>query len=266
MRVYALARIRRETSDALIAVLRADGEWVTSHLSVVPAPVLRRYLPSPSASEFTPALPDRPVRGRRRNVAPPIQPAWPQRLPRPRRSPGPRRISMQPPTSSDEYSDPISDLRYEPELTTRDVADLLRVTRATVRQWVARGYLSPTRQEGPSNAFNTNEVFDAYDRIASRRKAAAQRLRSEGYFAESNAADHIRPKHYDAIITISEAARLVQVSPATIRSWMHRGYLTPASSSKPQAVRLRLEDVTKAARARRLPQVVPAWRRRNHTQ
>jgi len=169
---------------------------------------------------------------------------------------------MQRPTSWDEYGDPISDLRYELELTTRDVADLFRVTQATVRQWVARGYLSPSRQEGPSNVFDTDKVFNAYDLIAARRRATGQAPHGEGYSAKSNVADRIRPKHYDAIITISEAARLVQVSPATIRSWMHRGYLTAANSSKPRAVRLRLEDVIKAARARRLPQPVPACTRR----
>jgi DNA-binding transcriptional MerR regulator len=172
---------------------------------------------------------------------------------------------MKRPPSWDEDGDPISDLRYEPELTTRDVADLFRVTQATVRQWVARGYLSPTRQVRSSNVFDTEEVFEAFDLIAARRKATGQARRSEGYFAKGNRADRIPSKHYDAIITISEAARLVQVSPATIRSWMHRGYLTPANSFKPRRIRLRVEDVIKATRARRLPQPVPAGRRRNQT-
>lgn len=261
MRVYELARIRGETSCAVIALLRGEGEWVASHLSVVPDPVLRRYLPSPSALAAASPLPEPPVRQRRRSPAP-RTPTPPRRIPR---RPGPRPISMQRRTSWDQYGDPLSDLRYEPELTTRDVAALFRVTRATVRQWVARGYLSPSRQEGPSNVFDTAELFDAYDLIAARRRATGQAPRSDGHFAQSNAADRIRPKHYDALITISEAARLVQVSPATIRSWMHRGYLTTSNNSKPRAARLRLEDVIKAARTRRLPQPVPAWTRRKQT-
>ncbi len=76
--------------------------------------------------------------------------------------------------SWDEYHDPISDLRYEPELTTRDVADLFRVAPATVRQWVARGDLRPTRQERSSNVFDTEEVFAAVDLIAAKRKATGR--------------------------------------------------------------------------------------------
>ncbi len=172
---------------------------------------------------------------------------------------------MKRPEPWDEYDQPISDLRYEPELSTRDVADLLRVTQATVRQWVARRYLSPIRQERGSNVFDTETVLDAFDLIAARRQATGQAPRSEGLFARSNPADRIPPKHYDAIITISEAARLVQVSPGTIRSWIHRGHLSPASSSKPRRVRLRVEYVVKAARERSLPKASATGRRRNRT-
>lgn len=168
---------------------------------------------------------------------------------------------MRRPESGDEYGDRISDLRYEREMTTRDVADFLRVTQASVRQWVARGYLSPKRQERSSNVFASDDVFAAFELIAARRKATGHTPRSEGYVAGSSPADRIPPKHYDAIITTSEAARLVQVRPATIRSWIHRGHLTPASSSAPRAVRLRVEDVVNAARARRLSQPVAGFRR-----
>lgn len=160
---------------------------------------------------------------------------------------------MRRPQSGDEYGDRISDLRYEREMTTRDVADFLRVTQASVR--------SPKRQERSSNVFDSHDVFAAFELIAARRKATGHTPRSEGYVAGSSPADRIPPKHYDVIITTSEAARLVQVSPATIRSWIHRGHLTPASSSTPRAVRLRVEDVVNAARARKLSQPVAGFSR-----
>lgn len=260
MRLYELARLRGEPAHILAARLRSDGEWVTSHLSVVPDPVLRRYLPPEMGFEPPSAASVQPNRVSRGSepLSPP--PAPPRRLPRLIRRPGPRPVSVRHPGSSGEYGDPASDLRYEPELTTRDVAALLRVTQTTVRKWVARGHLRPTRQEGSSNVFDTEEVLDAFDLIAAGRKATGEAPRSDGYFARSNPADRIHPKHYDAIVTINEAARLVQVSPSTIRSWMHRGHLAPARSVTTRPILLRVEDVVQAARDRRLPQPVPAWR------
>jgi len=76
------------------------------------SPVLGRYLPSPSALAAAPPLPEPPVRRRRRGPAPPLPPAPPRHIPRPSRTPGSRPISMQRPTSWDEYGDPISDLRW----------------------------------------------------------------------------------------------------------------------------------------------------------
>lgn len=163
--------------------------------------------------------------------------------------------------SGDEFDDPISDLRYEPELTTRDVADFFRVTPAAVRQWVSRGYLRSTRQERSSNVFDTEEVFAAVNLIAANRKVTGNASRIDGYLAHSGPANRIPPKHYDAIVTISEAARLVQVSPTTIRSWIHRGHLTQVDGSTRRPVQLRVDDVVNAARARSLPQPVPGRRR-----
>jgi DNA-binding transcriptional MerR regulator len=153
----------------------------------------------------------------------------------------------------DEYDDPIENLRYEPEITTRDVAQMLGVSQAAVRRWVARGYISPARKLGPSNLFSTRDVLAAHDEIQARRRATSQPRREHRYGVEPRAIDHIRPKHYDAVVDVAEAARLIGVSPSTIRSWIHRGHLTPSSSSSPRAVRVRLGDVITTARSRQLP-------------
>jgi len=170
---------------------------------------------------------------------------------------------MRRPGGGDDYGDEVTDLRYERELTTRDVADLFRVRQATVRQWVARGYLNPTRRERSSNVFDTDEVCAAVALIVGKRKVTGHVPTSHGLLARSNPAERIPTKHYDAIITVTEAARLVQVAPETIRSWMHRGHLTAADGSTPRAVQLRLGDVVDAARARDVPRTGSRPRRQD---
>ncbi len=121
-----------------------------------------------------------------------------------------------------------------------------------MRRWVARGYLSPIGKFGPSNLFNTREVLAAYEEIQAKRKATGQTRRESRYGVELRAVDSIRPKHYDAVVEVGESARLIDVSPSTIRSWIYRGHLIPLGSS-PRAVRLRLGDVIATARSRQLP-------------
>lgn len=149
----------------------------------------------------------------------------------------------------DEYGPEESDLRYEPELTTRDVAELLHVQQATVRQWVKRGHIRPSGKHGLSYLFDTHEVLKAHDLISARHKAAGRELLLE----DLGTLQRMRHVHPDALLTAAEAARLVGVAPVTIRSWVHRGHLTPAASSKARAVMLRLDDVIKAAQSRTLP-------------
>lgn len=255
MRVYELARALGLPSRDVIAQLRADGEWVDSHLSAVPAPVADRCLPERRAPvQRQPA--DATVAGRLPRYPRPsllsVEPR-PARQPRFKRRPGPRPCTMQQP-ARDEYDDPIDDLRYEPEITTHDVASLLRVTQATVRRWVARGHISPVGKFGPSNLFNTDQVLSAYDDIEARRKATGRARREYQYSqVKLRPINRIRPKHYDLVVDVGEAARLIDVSPATIRSWIHRGHLTPLGSSKPRAVQLRLGDAIAAAHSRQLP-------------
>jgi DNA-binding transcriptional MerR regulator len=237
--------------------LRADGEWVASHLSTVASPVAHRYLRDQSK-------PAEPQRARPTPLEPPTGESslsLPAPTMRPadhigfRRRPGPRGLTMRGAAFDeyDEYDDPVEALRYRTEITTRDVADLLDISQSTVRRWVARGYISPAGKFGPSNLFNTRDVLAAHDDIQTRRKATGKPRRQHRYGVELRRIDRIRPKHYDAVISIREAARLIDVSPSTIRSWIHRGYLLPLRSSKPRAVQLRLGDVVTTARSRRLP-------------
>ena len=269
MRVYELARALGAPASEVVATLRADGEWVDSHLSVVVQPVADRYLSQQPA----------PVQQRPRDPAP-VQPPlnYPDPSPAPagadrvrkvrfRRTPGPPRATAQQP-SRYEHDDPVDDLQHQVEITTRDVADLLRVRQATVRRWVARGHISPVGKLGPSHVFTTRDVLAAYDAIKSRRKASGQSQRdhlddTSFLSGGSRPIDRIRPRHHDAVVDVGEAALLIHVSPATIRSWIHRGHLIPLRSSKPRATRLRLGDVIAAAQSRQLPQRLaqgwPGW-------
>jgi DNA-binding transcriptional MerR regulator len=256
MRVYELARELAVPSREVIARLRADGEWVASHLSLVPEPVVTRCLserpgpPKPTPPEPAAPIGDRPSQPQLSHLAAEILSA-PKRRYRHRTGPRPSTMLR---WTGDDYDDPLENLRNADEITTRDVADLLGVTQAAVRRWVARRYISPVGRFGLSNVFRANEVLAAYEQIAARRKATGKPRRSRGWFVEPRPVDRIRPKHYDAVINVGEAARLLGISPATIRSWMHRGHLLPLASSKPRDIRLRLGDVINAARARRLPE------------
>lgn len=250
MQLCELARQLGRPSQDVIEQLRAEGEWVQSHRSNVADPVARRLLAqSPPVKVPAPAgsAPDGPP------PAPYTRPSAPR--PRWRRRPGPRPLTKRQP-SRDPYDDPIDDLRYEPEITTRDVADLFGVGAATVRQWVARGYLTPVGKLGPSNTFDTQDVMTATGAIEDRRKATGLR-KSDRWYANLNPADRIAAKHYDLAVTPNQAASLVGVSPSTIRSWLHRGHLTRLPSSRPGAIQLRLGDVVNVARARTLPRRAP---------
>src|SRR4051812_5646935 len=110
----------------------------------------------------------------------PAPPAVP--FPRRRRRPGPRPYTLRqwtPGRDDDFWED---DCYSEPEITTGDVADLLGVKQATVRRWVARGYIRPIRKLGTTNVFRTEEVFEAYEQIAARRKATAGPRRRRGRY------------------------------------------------------------------------------------
>lgn len=247
MRVYELARALGRTSSDVIAQLRADGEWVSSHQSAVPEPIVRRLLPGPLAPASQPPSPSPKL------TAIPVRlPPRPKSTRKQRRRPGPQPLTMQRTSWDDDYDDSIRNLRYERSITTRDVADLLGVAPATVRQWAARGHITVVGKLGSSSLFDPREVLTADAEIATRRKATGQARRS-GWQVDFGPATRISPKHHDALVTAGEAARLVGVSPATIRSWLHRGHLVRLPSSTHRTIELRLGDVIDVARRRNLP-------------
>jgi hypothetical protein len=140
MRVYQLAQVLGISSHELITQLRADGEWVTSHMSTVPEPYVRMLtedrgkshdpLPAPQRdNKRSPGFPP----SSDQNPQPPTR-ADIRRWYRPR--PGPAPLTFWEPSSRDydDYDvddDPSSYRAYGSHVTTRDVAQILGVSQAT---------------------------------------------------------------------------------------------------------------------------------------
>lgn len=214
-----------------------------------------------------------------------------------RRRPGPRRVSFEPPYEEGEDGypdDTLEELRYEPIWSTVDVAAFYRVKPATVRQWVHRGHLLPAGKVGPSYVFERRAVYAATDAIRQRRTrpgyprpttapapdtnrtTPSEAPASLMYVQDMWSLDDIDPECTEdparldnwalnrlknvtpnALITTGEAAVMLGVAPATIRSWVRRGHLSPspprqvpASGRRPRASLFRLVDVYSAARRR----------------
>jgi hypothetical protein len=258
MRVYELARLLGISSRELLGRLRADGEWLTSHMSLVPEPRVRLMTTtSDAAGAGLPPL--TPARNQQAaNISPPgadasqpWQRSFIEALPRSywRRKPGPTRPTFIDPSPTDDYDDSV---RYGPELTTRDVAILCGVTPATVRMWVRRGHITPTRTYRNSNVFDTEAVLSAHEAIRSRSKPARPEPPSQRpTWQVVRPVVNIPTRYHDKVVSIREAAHLAQVRPATIRTWIHRGHLRPLPGTPSREVRLRVGDVFKAARRRR---------------
>ena len=132
------------------------------------------------------------------------------------------------------------------EMTTVQAAYMCGLRTSTIRQWVRRGYLQPIGRKGRSSLFAVEAVREAQDRVLERtRKPVEPR-------------GGVASKHLDRQVTTAIAARVVGVSPSTVRMWVHRGHLTPVSSSGRSHVFL-VQDVLRAAR-RSAPR--RGWRKR----
>ena len=91
--------------------------------------------------------------------------------------------------------------------------------------------------------FNSGDVQAAFDGISARRRATGDLSPRAWPVGVRKPAEVIPPKHYDALVRITEAAQLLDVSASTIRSWIHRGHLKPVAAARPRPVMLRLGDV-----------------------
>lgn len=248
--MYELAwKLRVEASLAL-SLVQAEGEYVTSHLSEVALPVVKRILADPPE----PTLPERESDDslgeidweavRLRN--PVLMPGLPRAGRRRKR--GPARLTRRLPLSAQEecwHRSQPCECQYPDEVTTRDAAEIFRVEPATVRQWVRKGYLKPSGRLGVSNTFLMTDL----KRLA---RELGERGKMPGIPASQQRHGFVRtsrlPLYQDErLLTIPDSASLLGLSPSTIRSWIHRGILTPAHSSRPRATRIRQGDLIEAA-------------------
>ena len=120
-------------------------------------------------------------------------------------------------------------------MTTVQAAYMCGLRTSTIRQWVRRGYLQPIGRKGRSSLFAVEAVREAQDRVLERTRKPVEPRRG------------VASKDLDRQVTTAIAARVVGVSPSTVRMWVHRGHLTPVSSSGRSHVFI-VQDVLRAAR------------------
>lgn len=134
------------------------------------------------------------------------------------------------------------------ELTTSDAARAYAVTPATIRQWVRRGHLSPLRREGRTSVYAAREVHEAATATGWRNLQPGGPLRRDrcdvrpaGRFLTADAMRRV--------VTAEEAGSLLSLSASTIRSWRHRGLLTPIRHKGRTPLYLMADVVSTARRA-----------------
>ena len=231
MRVHELAAELQLPVARILDELRTRGEHVATHLSTVPGPFvreLRRLHPvTEHASDHAEAPRVELVVKAARERRPVSYP------PKPRRKPGPMPLDLDGLYFDDYEGKTI--LRRGGEVSVRDIAYALGVDRSTVRKWVQRGYLEPARLERGAMVFRVSDVIAARDLIRERTHDVP------GLKA------NIPSKFHDHVVRIADAAKAAHVQPATVRSWIHRGHITPTNpGSRPTL--LRVGDVFQVAR------------------
>ena len=244
MRVWELAKRLRIPASAVIDLLRAEGEYVTSHLNHVPGPVVDVVIanappPSKTDADYEPRPPTKAQLAESARW----RAEWDAQTRRMRRRrPGPRPVTLsQPWDGDDDYYDPDEDFRRQVEATTRDITFYAGVTAATVRQWVKRGYITPMRKERGSHVFNTNDFLTALNAIQRRRSYSARPRRRPATRqpamtnSQFNKLNRVYPNQ---LLTLTQAADITGLAPATIRSWIRRGHLKPHPPSRPRTTKV----------------------------
>lgn len=129
--------------------------------------------------------------------------------------------------------------RHE-DITAAAAAARHRVSAATVRQWAARGYITPTGKRGRAVLYDAHDVSRA---AAERRDAVSEQRRPVPRV-------RIQSRDLDAAVSTRDAATIAGVTPATIRTWAARGHLAPVTEPGKRPQLYRVQDVLKAARRR----------------
>lgn len=129
----------------------------------------------------------------------------------------PREELLAPPGSSDdlygEWSDHLEAERTRERVVTPQQARAeLRIEPGTVRQWAARGLLESVGTIGRAKLYRFRDL----ERLKDRQHDGGRTFQILD----------VPAKRRENLVTGPEAARLISVSPATIRSWAHRGKLT----------------------------------------
>lgn len=132
------------------------------------------------------------------------------------------------------------------ELTTAQAAAAYGLAPATIRQWVRRGHLSPLRRQDRALVFAARDVHRAAVETGDRNKQPGGPL-SRGGTRRQPAGRGLSGQLMARLVPADVAARAVDVSPSTIRSWQTRGHLH-ASAHRGRTPLYLLADVVAAAR------------------
>lgn len=256
MRLYELAAALHLTVPDVRGLLAEQGVEITAALGAVPQALVLHLVERHGSDDVHEVDNDSHLQVPRRPAAAAPAPRVPRPLPHPR--PGPAPISLKPaaPVADEREAEGRAVRRtrhadkFADRVTTRDAAELARVSQATIRQWVKRGYLVAVDKVGVSNVFNREDVIAARDAVANRTRSPGRRaLRSRElpWTITGDLLPLVPDGHRDVLVTIPQAASLARVRPATIRSWLYRGHLRASRQSTPREVLIRISDLLDTA-------------------